>query len=491
MPARIIWLLVTVALIAGAFGATALFVGGDRRVLLIGATTDAHHQLEMSCETCHGTTAFADAVAAEQAVNKACRNCHEDELDDADDSHPRREFRNPRMAVYWEKLDARLCTTCHIEHRPEITLAGAVTLPLDFCSACHSEGDQDVRAHRPSHAAATFDTCASAGCHNFHDNRALYEDFLVKHADEPWLAASPIHGLSALGRGQGAPVEVALTRDDAVAPANALAAPGILDDWSGSGHAAADVNCGGCHATGGDGNTGTVEANWIETPSLAVCEDCHRPQTRTLALGRHGMRQHPKIAQPRDPRRGLSSLGLEGLVPDAVADWLSDPVLPLRMTVAEARLPMKPDAVHRSLHCGSCHAPHSADTRHAAVEACSSCHDDPHTRAYFESAHYELWRNELAGTAPPGAGVSCATCHMTKTEQRGRVVTSHNQNDSLRPNERMIRPVCLDCHSLQFSLDALADVPLIEANFTDRPKIHVESIDWAVSRTRDQAVTDG
>ena len=145
MPARTIWLLVAAALAGAVFVAASMFVGGDRRMLLIGRTTDAHHQLEMSCETCHGTTSFADSTAAERAVNQTCRNCHEAELNAADDSHPRSKFRNPRMAAYWKKLDARLCTTCHIEHRPEITRASAVTLPLDFCSACHSEGDQDVR----------------------------------------------------------------------------------------------------------------------------------------------------------------------------------------------------------------------------------------------------------------------------------------------------------------------------------------------------------
>ena len=41
---------------------------------------------------------------------------------------------------------------------------------MDFCVACHSEGDQDVRWDRPSHADLAFDTCASAGCHNYHDN---------------------------------------------------------------------------------------------------------------------------------------------------------------------------------------------------------------------------------------------------------------------------------------------------------------------------------
>ena len=64
---------------------------------------------------------------------------------------------------------------------------------------------------------------------------------------------------------------------------------------------------------------------------------------------------------------------------------------------------------------------------------------------------------------------------MTKTERRGNAITSHNQNDNLRPNEKMIRSVCLDCHGLQFSLDALTDTRLIEANFTGKPKIRVES----------------
>ena len=130
-------------------------------------------------------SAFAGAAAAEKALNKTCRTCHDAELKAADDSHPRKKFRNPRMAAYWEKLDGRLCTSCHIEHRPEITRTSAVTVAMDFCVACHSEGDQDVRWDRPSHAGLTFDTCATAGCHNYHDNRALYEDFLVEHAGTP------------------------------------------------------------------------------------------------------------------------------------------------------------------------------------------------------------------------------------------------------------------------------------------------------------------
>ena len=51
-----------------------------------------------------------------------------------------------------------------------------VTLPKDYCFICH----HDVADDRPSHKGLAFTTCASAGCHRFHDNRALYQDFLVK-----------------------------------------------------------------------------------------------------------------------------------------------------------------------------------------------------------------------------------------------------------------------------------------------------------------------
>ena len=483
MPARIVFLLVGIALLAVAV-ATVL-IGGDRGMLLTGRTTVGHHQLETSCETCHGETAFADAAAARQALNRSCRNCHEDELGDAGDSHPRSRFRNPRMAAYWEKLDARFCTTCHVEHRPGITRAGGVTVASDFCVACHAEGDQDVRTDRPSHAGLAFDTCASAGCHNFHDNRALYEDFLVDHADEPWIAPVPVHTLSALAGRRREPTDAALGRDDAVAPNRALVDSAHLDRWAASGHAAAGVNCANCHAATvqESASLAVVESHWNDAPPTTVCADCHRRQARSFVLGRHGMRGHPEVARPRDARPVLERLGLS--LPEPVVDWLADPPLPRAVTVAEARLPMRADADHRSPDCTACHGPHAVDTRHAAVEACASCHDDQHTRAYFGSPHHRRWRAELAGSVAAGAGVSCATCHMTKSERRGMVTTNHNQNDSLRPNEKMIRPVCLDCHGLRFSLNALADTALMERNFTGRPGTQVNSIDWAVRRTVD------
>ena len=168
-----------------------MVVGGDRRMLLIDATTDAHHQLEMACETCHAAPAFADPQTAEKELNKTCRDCHEDALDDGDDIHPRSKFRSPRMAAYWKNLTVVFARPAMWQHRPEIARASAVTVAMDFCVACHSEGDQDIRTTRPSHADLSFDTGASSGCHNYPDNCALCEDFLAKHAGQPWLKAEP------------------------------------------------------------------------------------------------------------------------------------------------------------------------------------------------------------------------------------------------------------------------------------------------------------
>ena len=474
------WWLSSVAAVGVAAGW--MTVGGERGLLLTGPLTDAHHQIGMACETCHAAPVFSPAEDATQALNEACRDCHQAELRAADDSHSFREFRNPRMAVYRERIDARLCTSCHVEHSPEITRKGAVTVAADFCVACHSEGEQNVRAARPSHAGLEFDSCG--GCHNYHDNRALYADFLVEHAGQPWLADTPVHALSARQRSP-APAAAAPAPTDSAAPASALADAAIVSDWAKSGHALAEVNCAGCHAPSPrrSARPGEAREDWTDSPPLSVCRDCHRMQARTFAAGRHGMRQHPGVSPPREPASGSDG----GLPAQALARWFSDQPYPLRMTAGEARIPMRPEAFPGYLDCGTCHDPHTADTRHAAVEACASCHNDAHTLAYFDSPHHALWQAELSGAAAPGAGVSCATCHMPGSERRGTIVVSHNQNDNLRPNEKMIRTVCLDCHGLGFSLDALADPALVARNFTGRPAAHVESIEWAVRQAAPDA----
>jgi hypothetical protein len=96
------------------------------------------------------------------------------------------------------------------------------------------------------------------------------------------------------------------------------------------------------------------------------------------------------------------------------------------------------------------------------------------------------WRS-----SPHGQLVTCARCHMPRVRQRDSTfdvtwaAVEHNQNDTLRPNEKMIRPVCLSCHGLAFAIDALADPALIRTNFSGSPRRHVPSLDMAEARLRE------
>ena len=156
------------------------------------------------------------------------------------------------------------------------------------------------------------------------------------------------------------------------------------------------------------------------------------------------------------------------------------------MSPSMARLPMKEDSHNKHLDCNTCHTPHEYNSSHASFELCTSCHDDDHTNAYKYSAHFELWQKEQLGEVEDGGGVSCATCHMPReiVKQHGveRVLVQHNQNFNLRPNEKMIRSVCMNCHGLDFSINALADKDLIKRNFNRPPAADIQSSSWVKKR---------
>ena len=140
---------------------------------------------------------------------------------------------------------------------------------------------------------------------------------------------------------------------------------------------------------------------------------------------------------------------------------------------------MRQEVSHQQLGCNSCHKSHGYDTKQAAVEGCLQCHNDGHSQGYKQSVHATLWQNELSGDGPERSGVTCATCHMPRIrdEATNRWFVQHNQNDNLRPNEKMIRSVCINCHGVGFAINALSDRELIGMNFQGLPRVHVESLD--------------
>ncbi len=463
---RLIWMLWGVfTVVTGGYFAAGMFYDGAanhpllspaRAMLLPGKTTHGHYQIELACGSCH-IGAFTDR----EKIQESCENCHGRELKDADDKHPRSKFTDPRNADRLEKIDATLCVTCHVEHKPEITGRMGVTLAGDFCYSCH----QEIAKDRPSHEGMGFDTCNSAGCHKYHDNRALYEDFLAKHLDEPkllvkrWLPKRNFREVAAQFASYPSdrfPLKPQTVPD---APPALMKSQDAAADWLATAHARSGVNCSGCHQveTAATEKTAAVK-QWVERPDHKVCATCHQPETKGWLAGKHGMR------------------AAQGLSP---------------MTPAQARLPMHAQAANTELTCTSCHGAHRFDTKKAAVESCTNCHRDEHTAAYERSPHHALWKKEIAGELPPGSGVSCATCHMPRDEFRDplagakRVLVQHNQNDNLRPNEKMIRPVCQNCHGLGFSTNALADPKLLKNNFHGEPGVRIKSIDMVAQRIRD------
>jgi hypothetical protein len=412
---------------------------GERTVLLPGASTDGHYQMELACDSCHG-----GPFAGQSALESACVRCHGPELETAENSHPKSKFTDPRNADRVARLDARRCVTCHREHWPQGTRELGVSVQEDHCAVCHA----DIERERPSHAGLPFSSCASGGCHRFHDNRASDEEFLVAHANEAAFAGGrariePLAPGAPRGRAAAPepPAPRPLSASEADAPPGHALAGAELDAWAASAHARGGVNCQACHGT-----------TFRGAVSSTACGRCHADERAGWVSGKHGQRE---------------GLGLTPMRPEL------------------ARQPMQQAAHAEPLSCTSCHGAHDFDRRRAAVDACQRCHADAHTEAYSASPHARAWRDELAGKAPPGSGVSCATCHLPRAPHpSGRTRVQHNQNENLRPREKMIRGVCLDCHGLGFSIDALADEALVERNFAGLPGAHVPSIDWAVARAR-------
>ncbi len=440
-----LWLLSTL-LILGYL--TYIFNVEEKGIFSPGKLTHGHHQIEMACSSCH-----TEPLGGGEVIQDACVNCHKEELKISDDSHPKSKFTDPRNISRVKELDARVCVTCHTEHRTKITKSMGVTIPEDFCVKCHSEIAED----RPSHKGMEFTSCASAGCHNYHDNRALYEDFLEKHIDEPHhLPEGKIKSVSSLEEittSAGYPISKypvkKLTGTDIELHPGIKKDALITEEWSITAHAQAGVSCNACHKVKDD--KGVV--NWVEKPSHDSCKTCHKSEVKGFLTGKHGMRLNQDLSA---------------------------------MTPAMSRISMKSTAHDKELTCSSCHSSHKFDVKHAAVDACLNCHNDQHSQSYKDSPHFLLWHKETSGQGDKNTGVSCATCHMPREEKelgdQTLILTEHNQNMNLRPNEKMLRSVCMNCHGLGFSINALADKKLIQNNFKGLPKVHNQSIDLVKQR---------
>jgi len=330
------WLLwIVLSLLAAIWLAyTMLSDNTDKTLFMPGPLSAGHHQLAEACDACH-----IDAFGGGEVLQQACVDCHGKDRVKPFDSHPAKKFKDPRNADLLANINALQCVTCHTEHRPEITAKNGLTQPVDICFYCH----QDVAKDRPSHEGMGYETCKDSGCHNFHNNRALYTDYLIKHLHEPPTLPEAVlpakEFASVLDEVIDYPREkypvVALSEKDIDASEPLMVDAKIKADWLETAHARSGVNCTACHvyqprmeAETEAESSSENPAQWTDHPDLAVCTSCHGVEVDRFMQGKHGMRL----------KQGLSP-----------------------MTPAQARLPMKSKAAHEQLTCNSCHSGHRFD----------------------------------------------------------------------------------------------------------------------------------
>lgn len=339
--ARIAIFAVVSLVVGGVFGMPFLSGRGAAKLRhLPGKMTDGHYQIEKACDVCH--TPFGGVK------NEACVSCHGAALAAGKDSHPESKFSDPRNADRVAALDATKCSTCHTEHRLDRTRKAGVTLPPDLCGVCHAK----IGEERPTHRGFPMTGCAAAGCHNFHDNSGLYEDFLAKHLREPALLA-------------GAPLP---------APAAARARPHQK------------MACGDCH---GGGQAGP---EFVLKPAHDGCRKCHQPQAEGFDAGRHGMRLHAGLGPmtpaearlPMRPEAKGKTLGCTSCHDAHLTDVKAAATTACLGCHADEHSRSFPGSSHAAagLTCATCHMPGGEHDQNANLRpstkmargVCQSCH---------------------------------------------------------------------------------------------------------------------
>ena len=203
----------------------------------------------------------------------------------------------------------------------------------------------------------------------------------------------------------------------------------IEQQWQTSAHALADVNCSSCHQ-----NEETKA--FIAKPTEESCKSCHENSVDTFLLGKHGIRT------------------LEGMSP---------------LTPVMAHLPMKDGSFDKQMNCNTCHNAHTVDTYQASVDSCLTCHADNHSLNYKNSPHATIFREIGTLPRPNQDSVTCATCHLPRQAEGDDVLVNHNNTYTLKPRDRMVKEVCMNCHGVEHAYNSIFDDELVEANFARPP----------------------
>ena len=303
---------------------------------------------------------------------------------------------------------------------------------------------------------------------------------------------------------------VALDNSNACVACHRKTTPGIIEQYSRSSMAAANVTCQNCHEVeagypGGIAHHGSFV---LTVPTTAKCATCHQNEAAQFNASRHGLPAY------------VAMWGAGGLSEEHLAIYESIPegsFNPDRMRNAlfeiEGRAITKfacsgchdigaPAADGSIGQCQECHLRHEFSLEQARKpETCNHCHigpDHPQYEIYIESYHgiaYLTGGDDWNWDAEPGTltvadfpAPTCATCHISGF---GGASTTHDVGDRLtwylfapqsqrRPawqdNQVRMQGVCSECHSAAFIDEFYIDADALTEEINRRVQLSNETI---------------
>ena len=316
-------------------------------------------------------------------------------------------------------------------------------------------------------------------------------------------------GQSATGAtSESAPV--VLDKSNQCVACHAKSTPGIIEQYSRSTMAAANVSCQSCHEVEA-GYPGSIPHNGtaiLSTPTTAKCATCHQREVAQFNQSRHGLPSYVAMWGAQSLSEAhlavYESIPEGSFNPDRMRNALFEIEGPAitKFACAGCHDIGAPAADGSVGQCQTCHLRHEFSLSQARKpETCNHCHigpDHPQYEIYIESYHgiaYQTGGDDWHWDAEPGTltaqdfpAPTCATCHISGFGGAG---TTHDVGDRLtwylfapqserRPawQDNMVRmqTVCAECHSQSFVEEFYADADALVEEINRRVQLSNETI---------------
>ena len=296
------------------------------------------------------------------------------------------------------------------------------------------------------------------------------------------------------------PVNALATSQDDCVTCHRQETPGIVQQYSISTMAAAEVTCRDCHEVPADYPLAIEHEGSIvlAAPTTARCAECHQQEVAEYTQSRHGLPAYIAVFGTEtlsDSHLALyESIPEGGYAPDKSRNAIAALEGPdmTKFTCEGCHNIGKPAADGSVGQCQKCHIRHQYSLEQAPCNYCHIGPDHPQYEIYVESPHgiaYATMGDDWHWDAEAGTlstedfqAATCAICHMSGF---GNQPTTHDVGDRLtwylfapvstrRPNweENMaaMQGVCIDCHNENF----------INTFYTDADKATERVNEWVL-----------